>query len=59
VGIQLYYGASDLTHTVTRGLSEAFRVTPHDTDLSFRNMGDFLPAPQYAVTSTSPSSQLA
>jgi hypothetical protein len=55
----LCYGPCDLTHTATRGLSEALLVTPHDAVLSPRKIADFLVAPQYAVTSTSPDSQLA
>jgi hypothetical protein len=47
-----------LTHTATSGLSDEFGATPHDTDLSLRNVGGFLLAPQYAVISTSSNSQL-
>jgi hypothetical protein len=47
-----------LTHTATSGLSEAFGLTPQDAAFSPRNTAGFLPAPQYAVTSTSPTSQL-
>jgi hypothetical protein len=34
-------------------------VTPHDADLSPRKAAGFLLAPQYALTSTSPASQVA
>jgi hypothetical protein len=53
------YGDCGLTHTTTSGLSDEFGAAPHDTDLSLRNVGGFLLAPQYAVISTSFNSQLA